>query len=595
MFDSEANKADGFENDFASVFVPPPPQHPSRGSSSSASQIPISESIAQASSVLAKSVPNVYSSEPKSPDAPNDASKDDSLAMPSSSSNGTRVFKKSSPNGKITIYIGKRDFIDYNTHVDPVDGVVLVDPEYVNSSGGQQVYVSVLAAFRYGREDLDLLGLTFRKDLYLSTHQVFPPPDEEYDLNFHLKQGTTQSTAQKIQRANWHQKQALTKLQERLLRKLGANAYPFFFSLPSGASPASVTLQPAPCESGKPCGVDYELKAFMAPNSEEKPSKRDVIRLAIRKLYYAPTIENVQPSIEVQKEFVMSPGRLHLELSLDKEMYYHGESIAVNVQITNNSNKTVKKIKLSVAQWADICLFSYVRYKCVVADVESDHCFPVGPGFTLSKVYWLTPLLANNRDKRGLALDGKLKHEDTNLASSTPVPKHATAEQRENLGIIVSYRVRAKLIIGGIGGGDLVAEVPFTLTHPKPENGKNDEIESLEETKKDNGTQLESVNAAGDTNSSNHAISAPDVDLNLIELEEDVHADHASDLVAPASVDASNVIATEAVFASTKGVGSSDDVVFDDFARLRLGAGHEGATQGNIAEPVKAQVDLAFQ
>lgn len=45
--------------------------------------------------------------------------------------------------------------------------------------------------------------------------------------------------------------------------------------------------------------------------------------------------------------------------------------------------------------------------------------FPIGPGFTLSKVFMLTPLLANNKDKWGLALDGQLKHEDTNLASST--------------------------------------------------------------------------------------------------------------------------------------------------------------------------------
>ena len=43
----------------------------------------------------------------------------------------------------------------------------------------------------------------------------------------------------------------------------------------------------------------------------------------------------------------------------------------------------------------------------------------VQPGFTLSKVFALTPLLANNKDKWGLALDGQLKHEDTNLASST--------------------------------------------------------------------------------------------------------------------------------------------------------------------------------
>ena len=46
--------------------------------------------------------------------------------------------------------------------------------------------------------------------------------------------------------------------------------------------------------------------------------------------------------------------------------------------------------------------------------------FPIQPSQTgFCKVYYMTPLLANNRDKRGLALDGKLKHEDTNLASST--------------------------------------------------------------------------------------------------------------------------------------------------------------------------------
>ena len=46
--------------------------------------------------------------------------------------------------------------------------------------------------------------------------------------------------------------------------------------------------------------------------------------------------------------------------------------------------------------------------------------FPIQPSQTgFCKVYYMTPLLADNRDKRGLALDGKLKHEDTNLASST--------------------------------------------------------------------------------------------------------------------------------------------------------------------------------
>lgn len=62
---------------------------------------------------------------------------------------------------------------------------------------------------------------------------------------------------------------------------------------------------------------------------------------------YAPSKQGEQPSVEVSKEFMMSPNKLHLEASLDKELYYHGETIAVNVHIQNNSNKSVKKVKVS--------------------------------------------------------------------------------------------------------------------------------------------------------------------------------------------------------------------------------------------------------
>lgn len=53
-----------------------------------------------------------------------------------------------------------------------IDGVVLIDPDYIKE---RKVYGHVLAAFRYGREDLDVLGLTFRKDLFLSAEQLYPP------------------------------------------------------------------------------------------------------------------------------------------------------------------------------------------------------------------------------------------------------------------------------------------------------------------------------------------------------------------------------------------------------------------------------------
>lgn len=116
-----------------------------------------------------------------------------------------------------------------------------------------------------------------------------------------------------------NEKRPLTRLQERLIKKLGPNAYPFFFEVPPHC-PASVSLQPAPGDTGKPCGVDYELKAFVGDCSEDKPHKRNSVRLAIRKIMYAPSKPGEQPSIEVSKEFMLRPNKIYLEASLDKEV-----------------------------------------------------------------------------------------------------------------------------------------------------------------------------------------------------------------------------------------------------------------------------------
>jgi len=421
---------------------------------------------------------------------------------------GTRVFKKGSPNGKITVYLGKRDFVDHVTHVDPIDGVVLVDPEYIRD---RKVYCHVMAAFRYGREDLDVLGLAFRKDLYLASEQIFPPDKER------LK--------------------PLTKLQERLMKKLGENAHPFFFEL-TPSSPASVTLQPAPGDTGKPCGIDYEMKAFVGDSAEDNPHKRNSVRLAIRKVMYAPSKPGAQPSAEVSKEFMMSPNKLHLECSLDKELYYHGENISINVHIQNNSNKSVKKIKVSVRQFSDICLFTTAQYKCTVDQMESEDGFPLGSGSTMSKVYLLRPVLANNKDKWGLALDGQLKDEDTNLASSTLV---RNVSQKENLGIIVQYKVKVKLYLGPLAG-DLSAELPFTLMHPKPEE-ESQRKESVGDKKSDVASFAADEGEKEKGEESEAAID----EINLIQLDED-----------------------EVVAATAAGNDEEEDFIFEDFARLRL-------------------------
>ena len=36
--------------------------------------------------------------------------------------------------------------------------------------------------------------------------------------------------------------------------------------------------------AGKPCGIDYEMKAYVGDTVDDKPHKRNSVRLAIRKV-----------------------------------------------------------------------------------------------------------------------------------------------------------------------------------------------------------------------------------------------------------------------------------------------------------------------
>nr|XP_046264515.1 S-arrestin a [Scatophagus argus] len=345
---------------------------------------------------------------------------------------------------QVGVYMGKRDFVDRVDSVDPVDGVIIVDPEALQ---GRKVFVTLSCTFRYGRDDMDVMGIAFRRELYLSTRQVYPPlQDREKGIH--------------------------TKIQAKLLRKLGDNAYPFFFEFPDNL-PCSVALQPAPHDVGKQCAVEFEIKAFSAESQDAKVRKRSTVKLMLRKVQYAPESDGVPPSVETTRDFVMSDKPLHVKASLDKEMYYHGEPIKVHVSVTNNSNKNIKNIIVSVDQVATVVLYSNDSYvKSVAIEEPGDS---VSPGATLQKVYTLLPLLANNRERRGIALDGKLKHEDTNLASSSIIKEGVL---KEVMGIMVSYRVMVKLIVGGmVGSSEVGLEIPFKLMHPKPDSVKESEME----------------------------------------------------------------------------------------------------------------------
>ncbi|KAH0500400.1 Beta-arrestin-2 [Microtus ochrogaster] len=278
---------------------------------------------------------------------------------------GTRVFKKSSPNCKLTMYLGKRDFVDHLDKMDPVYGLVLVDPDY------------------------------------LKDREVFNLP--------------------------W-----------------------------------SITLQPGPEDTGKACEVNFEIRAFCAKSLEEKSHKRNSVRLIIRKVQFAPETPSPQPSAETTHHFLMSDrSSLHLEASLDKELYYHRKPLNVNIHVTNNSAKTVKKIRVSVRQYADICLFSTAQYKCPVAQLEQDdQVLPVPHSARC------TPSPCYSATTRRSVASPWTGSSSMKAPTWLPAPLVKEGANKEVLGILVSYRVKVKLAVSR--GGDVSVGIPFVLMHSKP-------------------------------------------------------------------------------------------------------------------------------
>ncbi|XP_029113014.1 arrestin 3b, retinal (X-arrestin) [Scleropages formosus] len=353
-----------------------------------------------------------------------------------------RVFKKTTANGTLSLYLGRRDFVDHIETMDDVDGVIKVDPAELN---GRKVWVQLACAFRYGRDDLDVIGLSFRKDIWIQCNQIYPPTNDPKPPN--------------------------TPLQEMLLKKTGEQGYPFTFKLPNNL-PCSVSMLPGPEDAGKPCGVDFEAKAFIAherDNPEEKVEKKDTCRLIIRKIQYAPDQRGAGPKAEICKQFMLTDKPVHLEASLDKDIYYHGDPITIRVKINNETSMVVKKIIINIYQMTDVMLYSADKYsKCVLNEEFGDQ---VNGNSTFEKAYQVTPLLANNKEKRGLALDGKLKDEDTNLASTTLL---RPGMDKEILGILVSYKIKVTLtisrggLLGDLTASDVGVELPLVLMSPKP-------------------------------------------------------------------------------------------------------------------------------
>ena len=197
-----------------------------------------------------------------------------------------------------------------------------------------------------------------------------------------------------------NQNMEMTPMQERLVKKLGANAFPFTFQFPQ-SSPSSVTLQAGEDDQGKPLGVEYYIRCTVGDSEDDKAHKRSAVTLTIKKLQFAPASRGRRlPSSLVSKGFTFSQGKINLEVTLDREIYYHGEKIAANIVVTNNSRKTVKSIKCFVVQHCEVTMVN-AQFSKHVSSLETREGCPITPGASFTKSFFLVPIASSNKDRRG--------------------------------------------------------------------------------------------------------------------------------------------------------------------------------------------------
>uniref|UniRef100_A0A1S4GEG1 Arrestin_C domain-containing protein n=1 Tax=Anopheles gambiae TaxID=7165 RepID=A0A1S4GEG1_ANOGA len=169
-----------------------------------------------------------------------------------------RVYKKTSSNQLLTLYLGSRELVARKGVIEPLKGVLYIDSKIINEA---KIYGQLTLTFRYGREDEEVMGLKFCNEAVIALQQFWPRP-------------VTAET------------DSLTPLQEALLERLGKNAIPFALEIGTLAPP-SVQLLPAKRYTGAPIGTSYDVRVYTAAEAsgDERVQRRSTVRLGIRLIH----------------------------------------------------------------------------------------------------------------------------------------------------------------------------------------------------------------------------------------------------------------------------------------------------------------------
>jgi len=84
---------------------------------------------------------------------------------------GIRIYKKMSNNGKLSLFLINRDLVLNNDSVSCLHAVIAVDPEEIKN---KKVLAQIILTFRYGRDDEEVMGLKLSNESVLCIEQIYP-------------------------------------------------------------------------------------------------------------------------------------------------------------------------------------------------------------------------------------------------------------------------------------------------------------------------------------------------------------------------------------------------------------------------------------
>ncbi|XP_063972596.1 phosrestin-2-like isoform X1 [Diachasmimorpha longicaudata] len=374
-----------------------------------------------------------------------------------------RVFKRYLPNNKLRLYIINRDLVVTGGKIDKLLGVIVVEPDYVRD---KRVYAQITLTARLSREEEEVMGVKFCNEIPFCFTQLYPPYSHD------------------------DQPQAMTPVQEALIRSRGPNAYPFSVEVPAVAPP-SIRLRPPQKYNGAPLGTSYEFKAWVAERADQRHDDSSTVRMGInviqrglptprpisklcesttRMTQLALTSRTLEepavPTAAVKRRLLLTEGSIRLEARLDRAIYAHGDSISVHVYIANDSHRSVRRIEVLALQHVEVCMFNNGIFKNTVASVVDQANCPLVSGSTLTKTYNMQP--TEGSPKHWIALEENYTRAGSSLASTVISSELSEKDRSPYYAINVSYYVQVKLLTS-LMCEKISVKLPFTLIHKDPE------------------------------------------------------------------------------------------------------------------------------